>query len=241
MKKLLLGLILTFSISLLFAQNVNFNGKVIDENGNALEGVSVKIKGTNKGTQTNKEGLFQVSVKPNQTLVITYVGFNESQYVVKDQSDLNIKLTRAASSLDEVVVVGYGTVRKKDLTGSIISIKPEEITKVTSTNIMEALQGKLSGVDIVRTSGGAGANASVTIRGNRSIIAGNGPLYIVDGIQYSEYQDINPNDIQSMEVLKDASSTAIYGSRGANGVILITTKKGTSGKTNIFASTYYGN
>lgn len=241
MKQIFMGFFMILCTLVVNAQNLSISGKVTDENGAVLEGVSVKVKGTNNGTQTSKDGTFQISVKVNQTLLISYVGFNDNQYVVKGQTDLNIKLVRGANALDEVVVVGYGTVRKKDLTGSIISVKPEEITKVASNNIMEALQGKLTGVDIVRTSGGAGANANVTIRGNRSIIAGNGPLYIVDGIQYADYQDINPNDIQSMEVLKDASSTAIYGSRGANGVILITTKKGTSGKTKIHAGTYYGN
>ena len=241
MKKPVLGFILLFSMLGLNAQNLNLKGKVTDDNGLPLEGVSVKVNKTTKGTQTNKEGNFQILTNLNQTLVFSYVGFEDLSFLVKGQNDVNVKLTKSNSSLDEVVVVGYGTVKKKDLTGSILSVKPEEITKVTSSNIMEALQGKLSGVDIVRTSGGAGATANVTIRGNRSIIAGNGPLYIVDGIQYSEYQDINPNDIQSMEVLKDASSTAIYGSRGANGVILITTKKGTSGKTKIHAGTYYGN
>lgn len=241
MKKPVLGFILLFSMLGLNAQNLNLKGKVTDDNGLPLEGVSEKVNKTTKGTQTNKEGNFQILTNLNQTLVFSYVGFEDLSFLVKGQNDVNVKLTKSNSSLDEVVVVGYGTVKKKDLTGSILSVKPEEITKVTSSNIMEALQGKLSGVDIVRTSGGAGATANVTIRGNRSIIAGNGPLYIVDGIQYSEYQDINPNDIQSMEVLKDASSTAIYGSRGANGVILITTKKGTSGKTKIHAGTYYGN
>jgi len=216
-------------------------GKITGDDGSPLPGVSVQIKGATAGVVTNEAGIFSINVpNDNSVLVFSYIGYESAEVSVKGRTSVNVSLLSLKKALDEVVVVGYGTVRKKDLTGSVISVKSEEIRKVPASNVMEALQGKLSGVDIVRTSGGAGATSSVTIRGNRSINAGNGPLYIVDGIQYENYQDINANDIQSMDVLKDASSTAIYGSRGANGVIIITTRKGMAGQIKVSANTYFG-
>ncbi len=215
-------------------------GKITDESGLPLYGVTVNVKGSTRGTTTNEKGVFTVQAEETDILVFSYVGYEQQEVKVGDKTELNIALVSSAKNLDNIVVIGYGQVKKKDLTGSVISLKGEEVKKVPASNLMESVQGKLPGVDIVRTSGAAGAGVSVAVRGNRSIIAGNGPLYIVDGIQYTNYQDINPNDIQSMEVLKDASSTAIYGSRGANGVILITTKKGLLGKVNVNASAYYG-
>ncbi|MEP6674343.1 MAG: TonB-dependent receptor [Ferruginibacter sp.] len=215
-------------------------GKVTDENGLPLIGVSIKVKGTNRGTSTNNKGEFSIDADDDETLQFSYVGFDIKEVKVGSSVLLNISLLSVKRDLEAVIVIGYGSVKKKDLTGSVISVKAEEIRKVPAANIMESLQGKLPGVDIVRTNGAAGATSMVTVRGNRSILAQNGPLYIVDGIQYSNYQDINSNDIQSMEVLKDASSTAIYGSRGANGVIIITTKKGGAGKPKIAAGSYYG-
>ena len=144
------------------------------------------------------------------------------------------------SSLDEVVVIGYGAVRKKDLTGSVVQLKGEQLKEVPTANVLEAAQGKIAGADITRSSGQAGARVNISIRGNRSIGGNNSPLIIVDGIQYSNLEDINSNDIETMDVLKDASSTAIYGSRGSNGVILITTKKGRSGKPDISFNAYSG-
>lgn len=215
-------------------------GRVTDENGHPLANVSINIKGAAGGAVTNEQGLFTISASENDVLVFSYVGYEPQELKLGSATDLKIAMVSSKRDLENVVVIGYGTVRKRDLTGSVVSLKAEEIKKVAAANLMESVQGKIAGVDIVRTSGAAGANVAVTVRGNRSIIAGNGPLYIVDGIQYDSYQDINTNDIQSMEVLKDASSTAIYGSRGANGVILITTRKGVSGKVNVFANAYYG-
>lgn len=215
-------------------------GRVTDENGHPLANVSINIKGAPGGAVTNDQGLFTISASDNDVLVFSYVGYDAQEVKVGGASSLTIAMVSAKRDLENVVVIGYGTVRKKDLTGAVVSVKGDEIKKIAASNVMESVQGKIAGVDIVRTSGAAGANVNVTVRGNRSIIAGNGPLYIVDGIQYDSYQDINANDIQSMEVLKDASSTAIYGSRGANGVILITTRKGVSGKLSVFANAYYG-
>lgn len=223
------------------AQGRQVRGTVRDEAGTPLAGVSISEKNSTAGTSTDEQGNFTLAVKNlPAALTFSFVGFKTQTVTLSGSSAASITLEKEVKNLDEVVVIGYGTTRKKDLTGSVISVKGDEVKKVAASNAMESLQGKLPGVDIVRTSGGAGANVNVTVRGNRSVTAGNGPLYIVDGIQYGSYQDINPNDIQSMEVLKDASSTAIYGSRGANGVILITTKRGTSGRIKVSANTYYG-
>ncbi len=217
------------------------NGKVVDEKGESLPGVSIKIKGTNSGVATNATGEFTITVPSGNTiLVYSFLGYKTLEQSVNGKTSLRIVMEPTSQLLEQVVVVGYGTVKKRDLTGSVVSVKGDEITKVAASNPMEALQGKVAGVDIVRTSGAAGANVSVTVRGNRSLTANNGPLYIVDGIQYSNYEDINQNDIASMEFLKDASSTAIYGSRGANGVIIITTKRGAEGQVKVNAGTYYG-
>ena len=215
-------------------------GKVTDETGNPLSDVTVLIKGGKHGVTTNNTGVFSINANKNDVLVFSYVGFQKVEIPVGDQSTINVVLKQEKNDLNEIVVVGYGTVRKKDLTGAVISIKGDEVRKVPAGNVMESLQGKLAGVDVVRTSGAAGANTAVAIRGNRSINANNSPLYIVDGIQYDKYEDINLNDVQSMDVLKDAASTAIYGSRGANGVVLITTKRGSSGKAKVTANAYYG-
>jgi len=243
MKKIVTFTILLFSLSLVFAQSRQIKGKVTDnKTGAGLADVSVMQKGSSSGVRTDAEGNFSISVNGTGTvdLVISLVGYGSQTINIRGDRAVSASLEQQSTALDEVVVIGYGQVKKRDLTGSVVSIKGEEVKKVPAGNIMESVQGKISGVDITRTSGGAGARPMITVRGNRSINANNDPLFIVDGIQYSNYQDINVNDIESMEVLKDASSTAIYGSRGANGVIIITTKKGNSGKVKISANAYYG-
>lgn len=215
-------------------------GKITDPNGAPLSGVTVSIKGKSKATTTNEQGVFNITADDEDVLVFSYVGYESQEIKVGDKTQITLALVSAASSLENIVVIGYGTVKKRDLTGAVVSLKGDEVKKVPAGNVMESVQGKVAGVDITRTSGGAGSNVNVTVRGTRSVLAQNTPLFIVDGIQYSNFQDINPNDIQSMEVLKDASSTAIYGSRGANGVIIITTKRGASGKVRVGANVYYG-
>lgn len=235
MKQIILSCFAILLSSFAFSQTIK--GKVVSfETGLPLEGVTVKQKSTDKITVTNKDGDYSIILKsdvPNPVLLFTYVGAEDLELAILDGKAPVAKLKLLQKKQEEVVVIGYGSSRKKDLTGSVISVKGDEMRKVASGNVVEALQGKLPGVDIVRRSGGAGAASSITVRGNRSIIANNSPLFIVDGIQYANIQDINNNDIASIEVLKDASSTAIYGSRGANGVIIITTKKGTSGKPKV--------
>lgn len=215
-------------------------GRITDESGTPLVGVSVNVKGTRRGTTTDSKGEFTIDVEDHEILLFSYVGYEPQELKAGGNGNVSLALVSVKKDLEAVVVIGYGAVKKRDLTGSVISVKAEDIKKVPSANIMESLQGKLPGADIMRTNGSATSGVSIVIRGNRSITASNGPLFIVDGIQYSSIQDISPNDIQSMEVLKDASSTAIYGSRGANGVILVTTKKGTTGKPRISLNSYYG-
>ncbi|RZM08890.1 MAG: SusC/RagA family TonB-linked outer membrane protein, partial [Pedobacter sp.] len=236
-----LGLLLLFSICT-FGQSRTVTGKITDsKTGETLIGVSVLIKGTTKGTATDNDGRFSIAVDNNSAvLVVNYLSYIKREVPIGSQTQVNIKLDPDETLLDDVIVVGYGTVKKRDLTGSVVSVKGEDIAKVPTANPLESIQGKVPGVDVTRSSGSASSGVNINIRGTRSISAGNGPLIIVDGVQYSSLQDINANDIASMEILKDASSTAIYGSRGANGVILVTTKKGVSGQAVISLNSYYG-
>jgi TonB-linked SusC/RagA family outer membrane protein len=226
-----------------FSQSREIRGRITDQStGQALPDVTVTVRGTSQATRTDADGNFILSVSSAGPveLQVSLVGFAQQTITVQDGTPASISLQRDVKAMDEVVVIGYGAVRKRDLTGSVVSVKSDEIRKVPASNMMESLQGKIAGADITRSSGAAGAGVNITIRGNRSLRADNSPLIIVDGVQYNSIQDINPNDIQSLEVLKDAASTAIYGSRGANGVIIVTTKKGTTGKPRISASSYYG-
>ncbi|RAK70688.1 SusC/RagA family TonB-linked outer membrane protein [Hymenobacter edaphi] len=229
------------------AQTRSVTGQVVGaDKAEALPGVTVIVKGTTNGATTDAEGNFTVQVadKQDATLIISYLGYARQELVVRpDQTRVEIKLAPEAASLNDVVVIGYGTVKKRDLTGAVTSVKGEEVTKLPVTTITEALQGKIPGADITRANGYAGQGASIRIRGNRSISnpgSSNNVLYIVDGVQNVNAADIDPNDVQSIEVLKDASSTAIYGSRGANGVIIITTKRGATGKPKINFNAYSG-
>jgi TonB-linked SusC/RagA family outer membrane protein len=217
-------------------------GVLTDEKNAILPGVSVILKGTNRGTSTDGQGKFSLSIPDgnDHTLTFSFVGYQSQDIVVGAQSTVNVSLKPDVGALDEVIVIGYGAVRKRDLTGSVVQLKSEQLKEVPSANVLDAVQGKIAGADITRSSGQAGAGVNITIRGNRSIGGNNSPLIIVDGVQYGDLADINSNDIESMEVLKDASSIAIYGSRGANGVILITTKKGKSGKPDISFNSYAG-
>ncbi|GAB4004159.1 TonB-dependent receptor [Spirosoma migulaei] len=218
------------------------SGTVTDEKNAGLPGVSVVVKGTNRGSTTDANGKYKLTIPDGNGVVLTFsfVGYQSQDVAVGSQTTLNVSMTPDVSALDEVVVIGYGAVRKKDLTGSVVQLKGEQLKEIPTSNVLEAAQGKIAGADITRSSGQAGAKVNITIRGNRSIGGNNSPLIIVDGIQYSNLEDINSNDIETMDVLKDASSTAIYGSRGSNGVILITTKKGKTGKPDISFNAYSG-
>ena len=222
------------------AQREVITGTVTDAKGETLPGVSIKVKGASASTVTDAKGGFRINVADaNATLVFSYVGFQTQEIALRGRTTIGVKLAEEVSSLNEIVVIGYGTTKKRDLTGSVVSIREADITATPVNNVMEALQGKIAGMDINRTSGAVGTNANVLLRGTRSVYGDNSPLYIIDGIQAS-YSEINPSDIATIDVLKDASSTAIYGSAGANGVVIITTKKGKEGKSNITFDSFYG-
>lgn len=228
-------------VSLQAMAQLKVNGKITVSSGEPLPGASIVEEGTNSGTSSDANGLFSITVtKPTSKLTISYIGYLPQTLSINGKSVVNVVLEEDLKNLSEVVVIGYGTVKKRDLTGTVTSIKSEDIKQVPAQNPLESIQGKVAGVDIQRSSGSASSGVSITIRGNRSIGAGNRPLYIIDGVQASEIDNLNPNDIESIEFLKDASSTAIYGWQGANGIVIVTTKKGISGKPRITFNTYYG-
>ena len=215
-------------------------GRVTDANNEPLIGVSIVIQGNSGGTITDIDGRYTLEeVDADATLVFSYIGYVSQKIVVGNQQTLNVQMKEDNQTLEEVVVIGYGVQKKRDMTGSIASIKSKDITAIPTTNALESLQGKVAGLDLTNSSGQAGSTPNFTIRGERSLTASNAPLILVDGIDYGTSLDINPTDIESIEVLKDASSTAIYGSRGANGVILVTTKSGKEGKLSVSYNTYY--
>lgn len=214
-------------------------GTVVDKSGESIIGATVKVEGSSKGTVTDLNGAFTLlNLNSGEVIEITYVGYQAYSLKYTGQKTVRVILEEDSEMIDEVVVIGYGTMKKSDLTSSISSVKNEVIRSVASSNIGDILQGKVPGLDI-GTSQYEGDNRDIIIRGERSLKAGNTPLVIVDGVT-GDMNVLNPNDIESMEVLKDAASAAIYGSRGANGVIIVTTKKGRAGKTNVSYNTYYG-
>jgi TonB-dependent starch-binding outer membrane protein SusC len=219
-------------------QDIRITGKVTGENGEALPGVSIGLKGTTNGTTTDNNGSFSLTVPENGTLTVSYIGYQSREIAVNSQSVFNIKLTQSEKPLDQVIVVGYGTQRKIDVTGSVAHVKGDELAKQPVLTATQALQGKVAGVQII-SSGQPGSMPQVIIRGTGSILAGANPLYIVDGIWTSDITNINTSDILSVDILKDASACSIYGVRGANGVILITTKQGT-GKMKVVYSANVG-
>lgn len=218
----------TASSSTTHAQRIN--GSITNEKNEPLAGVSVLEKGTQNGVVTNENGRFSITVKDETAILeITYVGYKSKEVAVSG-SNMNILLESDGGSMTDIVVVGYGTQKKSDLTGSVSSVKGAELTRLPTQRVDQALQGRAAGVMVQNTDGAPGGNATIRVRGGNSITGGNNALVVVDGIQGVNISTINPNDIESLEVLKDASATAIYGARGANGVILITTKRGVSGK-----------
>lgn len=224
--------------SLIIKKGKNFDdtvkGKITDDKGATLVGVIVKLKNTTLVTTTDANGAFSITIPSgtsNPVLVISYVGYTTQEVPVNGQANITIQIKSAINDLEEIVVVGYNTVKKSDLTGAVVSVGAEEIRSRPVTNALQAIQGKAAGVDITSNER-PGQLGSILIRGVRSLTASNSPLYVVDGIplQAGGIDAINPNDIETIDILKDASATAIYGSRGANGVVLVTTKKGKAGR-----------
>jgi TonB-linked SusC/RagA family outer membrane protein len=218
-------------------------GKITSsEDSQGIPGVSVVVKGTNKGTTSDVNGNYKIAADGKVKLLFSAIGFVSQEVEVGSKSSINITMLSDVQSLGEVVVVGYGTQKKSQLTGAISSVTAKQITEMPLTNIGQALQGRVAGVDVSQSGSKPGAVPKILIRGRRSFNAGNDPLYVVDGIPLSAgYEDLNPNDVASMEILKDATSTAIYGARGANGVVLITTKRGgQKGKTTVTYDGYAG-
>lgn len=222
--------------------DVRVSGKVTDGNGFSLPGVSVKVKGTSIGTSTDANGNYSLTVPPGATLIFSYMGFAATEVPVNNRSNINVKLSEDVKALNEVVVVGYGTQSKKSVTGSVASIGFEKIKDRSYTNVAQSLAGQVAGVSINQGQGAPGVAPIIRVRGVSSITAGTNPLFVVDGVPLENFNlnMINSQDIESVEVLKDASSAAIYGSRGASGVILVTTKLGKVGQTSINANVEYG-
>ncbi|MBC7888256.1 MAG: TonB-dependent receptor [Ferruginibacter sp.] len=223
--------------------DIKVTGEIKTEAGLPLAGASVKLKGSTLGTSTDVNGRFTLSIPAaGGILEISFVGYNPYEIAVKKDLQLSIALKQKDSRVEEVVVIGYGTVKRTDLTGAVSSVSAEKVTQVKGVSTLaQALQGQAAGVQVIQRSGQPGEGVSIKIRGTNSIQAGNDPLYVVDGLPLDFLSaQLNPADIESIEVLKDASSTAIYGSRGANGVIMITTKKGKEGKSRVSYNGYYG-
>ncbi len=233
-------LLMSLCCLMAFAQGKNVTGQVTDPNGEPLIGVSVQVKGTKTGAITDFDGNFRLTNVPEgSTIVFSYIGYvTEEARVGGGNKPLNITLREDAQSLEEVVVIGYGSVKKKDITGSVATVDADALVAVPVASAVEALQGKLAGVQITTTEGSPDAEMKIRVRGGGSITQSNDPLYIVDGFPVDNISDIPTTDIEDITVLKDASSTAIYGSRGANGVIIVTTKSGQEGKINVNYNAY---
>jgi TonB-dependent starch-binding outer membrane protein SusC len=252
-----LAVLLLFVTTMAWSQSRTVTGKVVSaEDGTGLPGVNIIEKGTNNGTATDADGNYSINVGDNATLVYSFVGYSSQEVVVAGQSSININLQPDVTSLSEVVVIGYGEVRQRDATGAVTSVKAEEFNRGVIASPEQLIQGKTAGVQITSTSGNPGAGVQLRIRGTNSIRSNNNPLFVVDGVPLSggtqpasadvgfgtsadpnPLNFINPSDIESISILKDASATAIYGSRGANGVVIITTKRGKGSKGTVeFAS-----
>ncbi|MGM9830371.1 MAG: TonB-dependent receptor plug domain-containing protein, partial [Muribaculaceae bacterium] len=251
-RKMWVSLLMALFISLpALAQKIAVQGTVVDETGEPLIGASVIQKGTTAGTSTDFDGVFHLQVDPQSILVVTYVGYQPQEVAVKGQTSLKIVMKEAGIKLDEVVAIGYGVVKKNDATGSVAVVKPDDIEAGIATSTQDLLVGASPGVVVTSNGGDPTGNATIRIRGGSSLSANNNPLIVVDGVPMTDQSGaggtnaltmINPQNIETMTILKDASATAIYGSRASNGVILITTKKGQKGRPQVnFAANFHVN
>lgn len=242
--RFMLLLLLVTASSALRAQGV-VSGKVTDEANSPLPGVNILLKGTTTGTTSDANGQYTINVSEDGVLIFSFIGYTTQEEAVGGRSVINVSLTPSMETLSEIVVVGYGAQKKSDVTGSIASVDSKTLREIPAAGLSQALQGRAAGVDITQTSSKPGAEMQIRIRGNRSLgnpqAGNNNPLIVLDGIPYGgNINDINQNDIVSVDILKDASATAIYGSRGSNGVIIITTKRGKSGKAELSYNGYHG-
>ncbi len=238
-------LIIFFSMFLIPAvqaqKSTVISGKVISSaDGKGLDGVSVRLKGTSKGVTTDPDGNFEMKVTGTSgTLLVSFVGFITREIPLRGRNSFTITLSPVNTTLSDVVIIGYGSVKKTDLTGSVSQVTSKSINAYPSTSVTQALEGKASGVQVLQNTGAPGDGISVRIRGANSLQGNNEPLYVIDGFPTSDPSLVNNADIASIEILKDASATAIYGSRGANGVVLITTNRGKAGKTRVTLQSSY--
>lgn len=240
-KNFFISCFLLFATVFAQAQTITIKGRVTSESGQAIPSASVSVKGTSTGVTTDNDGAFQISAPSNGTLVISSVGFTAVEIPIRGRTVINTSLNTAGITMEQVVVIGYGTQRKEAVTGSVASISGDKMREVPAPNITQALQGRIAGVEFAQTNTKPGSTMQIRIRGQRSLTASNDPLIVLDGIPFAgSIGEINPNDVKSIEILKDASATAIYGSRGANGVILVTTNRGQKGKPRIAYNGYYG-
>lgn len=240
-KLLFLVVFLLSSVSALFAQDIQIKGLVTDEsNGEPIPGVSVYVKGTTTGTITNIDGEYVINAPATGTLVFSFIGYVNQEIAINGQSAINVKLGADVVSLDEVVAVGYGVQKKKEITGAVARVSSDEMTKIVASDFTKALQGQVAGVSVTESSGRPGEQANIQIRGLGSLNGSNSPLYVVDGIPYDGNPNIASEDIESVDILKDGAAAAVYGTRASTGVILITTKRGKEGQMKVNFSSYYG-
>ncbi|WP_240723657.1 SusC/RagA family TonB-linked outer membrane protein, partial [Flavobacterium sp. J27] len=236
-------LVCIFALSIFFtnvyAQQKKITGTVFDDTGIPLLGANVFVEGTTVGTTTDFDGNYSIEATSEQFLIFSYVGMKNTRILVGNQITINATLASDVE-LDEVIVVGYGVKKKSDIISSVVRVKSEDLTKVATSDVGEMLRGKAAGVQVTLASGAPGGSSTIRIRGQRSINGGNDPIVIADGVRIGSINDINANDIESLEVLKDAAAQSIYGARASNGVILITTKRGKEGKTNVSYNGFSG-
>ena len=233
----LLALIISIS---LHAQNATVKGVIVDETDTPLIGATVQVKGTATGSITDFDGNYTIKANKGAVITFSYIGYKTQEIKFTGQSPLNVKMIPDNQTLDEVVVVGYGTMKRSDLTGSVASIAAKDVEGFKTSSVAGALGGQIAGVQITSTDGTPGAGFSINIRGVGTVNGDSSPLYIVDGFEVGDIDYLANSDIESVEVMKDASATAIYGSRGANGVILITTKQAKEGKITVEYNASFG-
>src|SRR5690606_22283507 len=239
LKRLFVLLFFCVMTSAVWAQEFSLSGRVIDADRQPINGASVQIKGKNANTLTGKDGTFSISATVGDVLEVSYVGYMSEDMRITNQNPVSVLLLPANNDLDEVVVIGYGTARKRDLTGAVGPVSGEDIRQIPVTTAAQALTGKVAGGNVVTQSGAPGGEGNMTVRGGTSITGSTKPLYVVDGfVMEDALMKIDINDIESIDILKDASATAIYGARGANGVVLITTKSAKSGRTSVDYNAY---